>query len=390
MLGWAELLPQHGDDGGVYWKVTTADGTQYFFGRENTDWSSTPNNSALNVTMYAQNSGDVCYDHDSHHCDIAWRWNLAYVVDPVGNLQAYKYEKGRASYQTPGRDVKHYDAAGYLVRVNYGYTTANPKAAYAPQRSDLSYGWRCDYADCPAPTPGDSNAANYSDVPFDLWCGEDASSCPDGPTGPVFFYQKKLNSVTSSYYNGSGYTPVEKVSLDQGWPKYQDTSGTAVMWLRTITRTGYAANGTSQSQPPVSFKGDYEDWLPNRWSTSDAGNYLNKPRITDVYNELGGHAHVTYGQPNACDSQTLDGTTRNAPCVPTAPRSRPSSTSTRPPSSTAAGRTLEPLPGRRGPGRGVPDPGHGQRRRSAPEVPAHHPAHLRLRLRAAGLDPGRR
>jgi RHS repeat-associated protein len=308
----------NGDAGGVYWKVTTTDGTQYFFGRQNPGWSASANNSTLTEPMYAQSSADVCWGNTftdnaggthSNACRIGYRWNLSYVVDPSGNLQTWQYSKEQSSYAlSSSAKAQLYDAAGYLTSVSYGLTTSNALTVKAPQQISLAYGWRCDFAGCRAPVPNDSYAADYPDTPLDLWCLSTAATCSSGPTSPAFFYRSKLESVTSGYYNGSGYTPVEKVALDVGWPKFNGWSWSAVMWLRTITKTGYSASGASLALPAVSFSGDYDPWLANRWDdTPVSGWHQEKPRITAVYNELGGVARVTYGQPNACGSQTLAG-----------------------------------------------------------------------------------
>jgi len=308
----------NGDAGGVYWKVTTTDGMQYFFGRQNTDWSTTANNSTLTDPLYAQSSGDVCWGNTftdnaggshANACRMAYRWNLAYVVDPVGNLQTWQYLKDVSSYALTGSvKAQSYDSAGYLASVSYGFTTSNAKAAPAPQQISLGYGWRCDFSGCRAPVTHDAYAADYPDVPLDLWCYQTAKTCSQGPTSPAYFYLRKLESVTSTTWNGSAYVPAEKVSLDVGWPRYNSWQWSAVMWLSSITKTGYSPSGASASLPSVSFDGEYDTWLPNRYDdTPVAGWHQEKPRVTVVHNELGGTARVTYGQPNDCGSQTLDG-----------------------------------------------------------------------------------
>ena len=284
----------NGDGSGVYWKVTTNDGAQYYFGRENADLSTAPNNSTLTQPMFAQSSNDVCWGNSNHQCSMAWRWNLAYVIDQKGNLQSYQWEKARYSYQPSGQGVRHYDGAGYLTSVTYGNTKDTAKTAPAPQRIDFSYGWRCDFAGCRAPVPHDTYAANYPDAPLDQWCLDTASSCSQGPTSPVYFFLKKLESVTATVYTGSGYRPVERVSLDVGYPRWQGNLWSAVMWLRTLTRTGFAPDGTSQALPTVYFGEGTEPWPANRWdATPVSGWYQNKPRITDITTELGGRAHIT-------------------------------------------------------------------------------------------------
>lgn len=293
----------NGDAGGVYWKVTSTDGTKYYFGREKSDWSGPdgPTNATYNVPVFSHGEDDPCNDADDQMCMMPWRWNLSYVVDPVGNLQVWRYQKDRYSYDADGHGVQHYDGAGYLASVSYGVTTANaPGTAHAPQRVALDYMYRCTYDGCGEPQA--DQGEDYPEVPFDLWCKGDADECPDGPSSPVFFYLRRLKAVTSTVWDGAKYAPVDRSDLDYGYPvNNDDQPWSAVMWLRTIVHTGFSPSGESKALPEVSFGGDYAQWLPNRLDESQAGTYQEKPRITDVTTELGGRLHVTYGQPNACD-----------------------------------------------------------------------------------------
>src|SRR5690606_31788936 len=79
----------NGDDNGEYWKVTTPDGTQYFFGRHRRhafpeDQAAT--NSTWTVPVYGNHPGEPCHaaTFSNSWCRQAWRWNLDYVVDPHG------------------------------------------------------------------------------------------------------------------------------------------------------------------------------------------------------------------------------------------------------------------------------------------------------------------
>lgn len=305
----------NGDHIGAYWKITSNDGTQYYFGREQLTWSIESSDSTLNLPVYSTKAGDPCWDSPNHVCEMAWRWNLTFVVDPMGNLQTFKWDKARYSYEpTSGGGVRHYDGAAYLTSVRYGNTIRNAATTKPPQRINLDYTWRCTYDGCPEPTTSDT--ANYPDIPFDQWCKGDASSCGSGPTSPVFFYLKRLTSVTSNVYRNGEYAPVERVDLGYTFPTFDGKSWTALMWLNTIKKTGYTPSGETVSLPAVSFKAE---WLRNRLKKGPTGTYQEKPRISDIYHEFGGHAHVTYGQPNPCDSQTLDGNEdkQTTNCYPT-------------------------------------------------------------------------
>ncbi|NED88163.1 hypothetical protein G3I76_49790, partial [Streptomyces sp. SID11233] len=74
----------NGDDNGEHWKVTGADGTQYYFGLNRLPGyvsGDTETASAWTVPVYGDDSGEPCYNATfaSAYCDQAWRWNLDYV-----------------------------------------------------------------------------------------------------------------------------------------------------------------------------------------------------------------------------------------------------------------------------------------------------------------------
>nr|BFE74511.1 hypothetical protein GCM10020092_078120 [Actinoplanes digitatis] len=76
----------NGANGGEYWKITTSDGTQYFFGLNRIAGWATGNpttNSAFTVPVFGNNPGEPCYNATfaSAACNQAWQWNLDYVVD---------------------------------------------------------------------------------------------------------------------------------------------------------------------------------------------------------------------------------------------------------------------------------------------------------------------
>ena len=120
------------DGAGEYWKITTTDGTQYFFGLNRLPgWtgSSTPEtNSAWTVPVFGNQSGEPCYNASfaSAWCQQAWRWQLDYVVDVHGDAMAYYWNKetnnyGRNLSATTGTStVTPYTRGGYLDHIDYG------------------------------------------------------------------------------------------------------------------------------------------------------------------------------------------------------------------------------------------------------------------------------
>ena len=78
----------NGDDNGEHWKITTVDGTQYFFG------SRPDAKSTWTVPVFGDDAGEPCHagTFDASHCVQAWRWNLDKVVDRNGNVIRYYYD----------------------------------------------------------------------------------------------------------------------------------------------------------------------------------------------------------------------------------------------------------------------------------------------------------
>jgi hypothetical protein len=107
----------NGDNDGEYWKVTTTDGTQYFFGRNQLPGWTTGNsqtNAAWTSPVFGVHSGDPCYKasvFSDSWCQQAYRWNLDYVVDPRGNAITYNYTQETNNY---GRNLKATDHTPYV------------------------------------------------------------------------------------------------------------------------------------------------------------------------------------------------------------------------------------------------------------------------------------
>src|SRR5260370_41956984 len=58
-----------------------------------------------------------------------------------------------------------------------------------------------------------------------------------------------MYSITTHYYNGTGYTKVDSFAFGQGFP----TSGDPELELDSITRKGFSASGTELDLPPVNL-----------------------------------------------------------------------------------------------------------------------------------------
>jgi len=90
-----ETTASNGDDNGERWKLTTTDGTEYFFGRLTS--------SAWTVPVVGDDSSEPCNGSTfaASVCSQAWRWNLDYVVDRHNNAVALRaYLTRRLSSRT--------------------------------------------------------------------------------------------------------------------------------------------------------------------------------------------------------------------------------------------------------------------------------------------------
>ncbi len=305
----------NGDDDGEYWKVTTTDGTQYFFGLNRLPGHTSGDeetNSAWTVPVFGNDSGEPCYDAtlDEAWCDQAWRWNLDYVVDAQGNALAHYYEAETNNYGLNFEsDPVDYDRGGYLVRTDYGLRDADPHAT-APARVTYTVSERClpdETFDCAVADRSEDNAEHWPDTPLDLECDIDCA----GQHSPTFWTTKKLDQITTQVHDGSDYTTVDTWDFEHRFPDPGDGTDPA-LWLDSITHTGHV--GGTESYPAITFGGTP---MPNRIdSTTDGLAPMNKWRITSVYTETGGQVNVNYATPDCVEGQTPEPHENTQRCFP--------------------------------------------------------------------------
>src|SRR6266511_64869 len=130
------------DNDGEYWKVTTVDGTQYFFGLNHLpSWSTckAETHAAWATPVFGNNSGEQCHrdTFDASWCQQAYRWNLDYVVDPHGNSMSYWYTPETNSY---ARNQTDSAAAPYGTPVYARYVDVG--ASHSRTALDGGRGWR--------------------------------------------------------------------------------------------------------------------------------------------------------------------------------------------------------------------------------------------------------
>ncbi|MEV0776889.1 polymorphic toxin-type HINT domain-containing protein [Streptomyces sp. NPDC050428] len=295
---------------GEHWKITTTDGTQYFFGLNKLPgWSDNGTaaddpltNSVLTAPVFGNQTGEPCYDSSfaSAWCQQAWRWQLDYVVDVHGNAMTYHWKTEKNNY---GRNVSEttgdstatdYVRGAYLDHIDYGLRAGSLFSAKAAGQVHFGVEERC-LVDCG--TFDEANAKNWPDVPFDQYC-KDGAECKD-KYSPTFWSKKRLTTITTKVLTAGAYKDVDSWSLKQGFPAAGDGISTP-MWLESITRTGKA--GGSSALPPVTFAGQQK---PNRVDKlGDGLAPFIRLRLYQITTESGGTIAVDYRDPD-CTATSL-------------------------------------------------------------------------------------
>ncbi|WP_189148824.1 RHS repeat-associated core domain-containing protein [Streptomyces lacrimifluminis] len=263
----------NGDKGGSegvgeHWKLTTTDGTQYFFGQTKT--------SAWAVPVFGNEDGEPCKQatFDASWCDQAYRWNLDKVIDTHGNTITYSYTPETNNYgrNLSGAKTTRYVRGGILDRIEYGGRNGEHPAAQVV----------LDHAERGGP-----------DVPSDQACA-DGQNCGT-KFSPTFWSTKRLSTITTQVWNGSAYKDVDRWTFEHSYPPNTDNT-TPSLWLHGITHTGLASGdnivGQAIELPKVTFSGTQ---LPNRLNSDTDGLLpMNKWRINQINNESGGTVSVYY------------------------------------------------------------------------------------------------
>ncbi|MGW5351444.1 RHS repeat-associated core domain-containing protein [Streptomyces sp. NPDC004031] len=307
-----------GDDDDEYWRVTTKDGTQYWFGKNRLPgWSDgdAETNSVFTVPVFGNNTGEPGHASSfaSSAANQAWRWNLDYVVDPHGNAMAMYYTKESGYYaenMKADKPVK-YTRGGYLNHIDYGLRAGTvPSTANPAGRVTFGVAERC-LASCT--TFDHDHAANWPDVPVDLDCTATTTSCLQ--SSPTFWSRKRLTDINTFALSGSTMTPVDTWTLSQSFPPTGDTSS-PTLWLDSIQHTAKAGALADITMPKTTFGNDGVP-MANRVNAAEGRPPLYKYRLTKITNETGGQTLVTYS-PADCTPASLPTAqdTNNRRCYP--------------------------------------------------------------------------
>ncbi|MGY0231454.1 polymorphic toxin-type HINT domain-containing protein [Longispora urticae] len=240
----------NGDNDTEYWKATTTDGTQYFFGRNRLPgWTSDKNdtNSTWTVPVYGNHSDEPCHT-GAGWCQQAWKWNLDHVVDIYGNTMTYWYEKETNYYarNMTATAATQYVRGGSLRRIDYG-TRLGGEYGTAAAQVHFDIADRCD-TNC-----GDN--ASWVDTPKDQHCA--GTNCA-GRYSPTFWTTQRLAKVRTQYWTGTAYQKVDSWTLRHTYPDPDaDPKMTGALWLSGITHTGEV--GTAKDLPEVVLTGQALD-----------------------------------------------------------------------------------------------------------------------------------
>ncbi|MGW0363063.1 polymorphic toxin-type HINT domain-containing protein [Streptomyces sp. NPDC002990] len=319
---------------GEGFKVTTTDGTQYYFGANRLpggDGTDPEAKSVSTVPVYFNSGQDKCLGADTpangSWQQLGWQWNLDYVVDPHQNLTSYRYEQennyyGRGGGQNNGTGTPTlYQRASYPTWIGYGQRlpaqiTAKGTATTAAQiwlrTADRCFGTStaCD------PAQRKSNPTAWGDTPVDQECAA-TGQCLN--LSPTYFSTKRLTKIDTEVLGSGGYRNIDSYALTQRFADPGDgTSPT--LWLDSIQRTATNARAPL-TVPAVSFGEPKQipnrvDGVVKRPDGSDAGaSRFNRPRIQTITTETGGQINVVYKGPEcsrvrgtmpaAADSNTM-------------------------------------------------------------------------------------
>ncbi len=313
------------DDNGEHWRVTTPDGTQYYFGLNHLPgWTTNAavTNSTWTVPVYGDDSTDPCHKStaESSFCDQAWRWNLDYVVDPHGTASTFWYTPETNYYRRyvtqltdgkPNGTVTKYTRGGYLDHIDYGVRSSAIYSSSAPARVNFKTVERCipdSGFDCADTKFTKANASHWPDVPYDENCAS-SDPCNDN-YAPTFWSRKRLSLITTQIYSG-GYKNVDTWTLHQQMNPPGDGTAPA-LWLQSITHEGDVGT-TPVSTPDVVFDGIQRD---NRVDATEGDPPLTKWRVDAVKNETGGQISVTYADQDCTAGNTPSPDSNTKRCFP--------------------------------------------------------------------------
>ncbi|MEU9000829.1 polymorphic toxin-type HINT domain-containing protein [Streptomyces sp. NPDC048551] len=304
---------------GEGFKVTTTDGTQYYFGSNRLpggDGTDPEAKSVSTVPVYFNSGQDKCLGAQTpangSWVQMGWQWNLDYIVDTHQNLISYRYEQennyyGRGGGQNNGNGtLTQYQRASYPTWIGYGQRLPEQIAAKGAAKPAaeiiLKNNERCvpgGAVTCDPAQRNKTNAKSWPDTPVDQECAA-TGQCLN--LSPTYFTTKRFTEIYTEVRVGNAWVKVDSYAFKQSFQDPGDgTSPT--LWLDSIQRTG--SNGkTPQTLPAVSFSplqmANRVDGVVKRPDGTEASApSYNRPRIQAITTETGGRINVVY-KPAEC------------------------------------------------------------------------------------------
>jgi RHS repeat-associated protein len=285
-----------------YWKLTTSDGVQYFFGLNRppgysgTAPANKTTNSVWTVPVAGNDPDEPCHASafTASFCDQPWRWNLDYVVDTHGNTLSVFYgtEANHYARNNTDTDVQAYIRGGWVDHIDYGTdnrsgTDTEQTSTRAPMTVVFGTDNRC-LASC-------VDHANWPDTPFDQECTS-STNC-QGVYAPTFWTTKRLKTVATRVWNPTiaDYKDVDQWTLTHTFPPSGDETRNG-MWLASIQNTG-KATGVAVSGSAITLPSTNFDWvqMPNRVDPgTDHKPAMNWMRLSTIWTDTGGKISIAY------------------------------------------------------------------------------------------------
>ncbi|GHF51531.1 hypothetical protein GCM10018790_31710 [Kitasatospora xanthocidica] len=304
---------------GEAWRITTVDGTQYYFGANHLpggDGTDQASNSVSTLPVYWPGGQDPCLKTGSPATgswnQMGWQWSLDYVVDPHQNLITYRYDQEQNYYvqgggQNNGTGPRvQYQRAAYPTWVGYGQRLPDQIAAKG-KANPAAQVWfrtaeRClpdkDFT-CDPSQRTKANAKRWPDTPIDQNCDATGDCTVYSPT---FWTTKRLTKIDTEVWEGTKYRAVDSFTLNQSFQDPGDGTSPS-LWLDSVQHTG-SNNRTPITLPAVSFQ---PLQIANRVKgpvdgTSASVEPYNRPRIQKITTETGGLINVVY-RPAECSRE---------------------------------------------------------------------------------------
>ncbi|MER6299585.1 RHS repeat-associated core domain-containing protein [Kitasatospora sp. NPDC001539] len=307
---------------GEAWRITTVDGTQYYFGANHLpggDGTDQASNSVSTLPVYWPGGQDPCLKSGSPATNtwnqMGWQWSLDYVVDPHQNLITYRYDQEQNYYvqgggQNNGTGPRaQYQRASYPTWVGYGQRLPDQIAAKGKANPAAQVWFRTAERCLPDSTftcdPSQRNKANakrWPDTPVDQNCDATGDCTVYSPT---FWTTKRLTKIDTEVWTGSSYRPVDSFALNQSFQDPGDGTSPS-LWLDSVQHTG-TNNRTPITLPAVYFQplqiaNRVKGPIVRPDGSSASIEPYNRPRIQKITTETGGVINVVY-RPAECSRE---------------------------------------------------------------------------------------